>query len=124
ARVGGGMGVEGGLVGWGVRPPAGPPSGRTSLESPCRRFYVELLEPPEVLEGPDLADEEALVRVALGAPEVPAATRALRERGVGFLERDPWQPDDRRAVTPPGLGGGTFELVADPVRAPAPPPHA
>ena len=102
----------GSLFGFSVRPPAGPAAGRISLASPCGRFYVELLEAPEALQGPDLSEDEALIRVALGAPEVPAATRALRERGVRFLDRDPRPLDDRRAVTQPVLGGVTFELVA------------
>src|SRR5262245_34870378 len=47
----------------------------TLLESPCRKFYLQLIEPPVRLG--DLRWEEGLVRVGLGAPDVPLATRVL-----------------------------------------------
>src|SRR5262245_33602536 len=50
----------------------------TLLESPCRKFYLQLIEPPSGSEGGHW--EEGLVRVGLGAPDVPPATRALKER--------------------------------------------
>jgi 4-hydroxyphenylpyruvate dioxygenase len=82
----------------------------TLLESPCRRFYWQLIEPPP---GPaDVHWEEGLVRVGLGAPDVPAATRALKERGVVFIDRGTVQPSEKGALTQVYLGGVTFELVA------------
>jgi 4-hydroxyphenylpyruvate dioxygenase len=81
----------------------------TLLESPCRRFYLQLIEPPEGSE--DIEWEERLLRVGLGAPDVPAAVRALRERGVVFIDRAPVQPTERGALTQIYLGGVTFELV-------------
>jgi 4-hydroxyphenylpyruvate dioxygenase len=82
----------------------------TLLESPCRRFYLQLIEPPEGAE--DIEWDERLLRVGLGAPDVPAAVRALRGRGVVFIDRDPIQPTERGALTQIYLGGVTFELVA------------
>ena len=81
----------------------------TLLESPCRKFYLQLIEPPPGSE--EIHWEESLVRVGLGAPDVPAATRALKERGIVFIDRGPVQPSDKGALTQVYLGGVTFELV-------------
>ena len=81
----------------------------TLLESPCHKFYLQLIEPPA---GADANDwDEQLVRVGLGAPDVPQAVRALRERGVVFVDRGSVQPSTKGALTQPYLGGTTFELV-------------
>lgn len=80
------------------------------LESPCHKFYLQLIEPPPGAE--DIHWEEGLVRVGLGAPDVPAATRALMERGVVFIDRGTVQPSEKGALTQPYLGGVMFELVA------------
>jgi 4-hydroxyphenylpyruvate dioxygenase len=82
----------------------------TILESPCRKFYLQLIEPPPGSE--DVRWEEGLVRVGLGARDVPAATRTLKERGVVFIERGAVQPSEKGALTQVYLGGVTFELVA------------
>ena len=82
----------------------------TLLESPCRKFYLQLIEPSSGTEG--VHWEEGLVRVGLGAPDVPSATRTLRERGVVFIERGAVQPSEKGALTQVYLGGVTFELVA------------
>jgi 4-hydroxyphenylpyruvate dioxygenase len=81
----------------------------TLLESPCHKFYLQLIEPPPGSE--DIHWEEALVRIGLGAQDVPAATRALKERGVVFVDRGPVQPSEKGALTQVYLGGVTFELV-------------
>jgi len=81
----------------------------TLLESPCHKFYLQLIEPPPGSE--EIHWEEALVRIGLGAPDVPAATRALKERGVVFVDRGPVQPSEKGALTQVSLGGVTFELV-------------
>jgi 4-hydroxyphenylpyruvate dioxygenase len=81
----------------------------TLLESPCHRFYLQLIEPPSGAD--EVHWEEGLVRVGLGAPDIPAATRALRERGVVFIDRGPVQPSDKGALTQVYLGGVNFELV-------------
>jgi 4-hydroxyphenylpyruvate dioxygenase len=82
--------------------------GGTLLESPCRKFYLQLLEP---LPG-EAGWEEGLVRVGLGAPDVPAAVRALKERGVTFVERGPVQPSEKGALTQVCMGSVAFELVS------------
>jgi 4-hydroxyphenylpyruvate dioxygenase len=81
----------------------------TLLESPARGFYVQLVEPPP---GADFIEwEEQLLRVGLGAPDVPAVVRALRERGVVFVDREPLRPSDKGALTQMYLGTVCFELV-------------
>jgi 4-hydroxyphenylpyruvate dioxygenase len=81
----------------------------TLLESPCRKFYLQLIEPPAGSE--EIHWEEGLVRVGLGAPDIPAATSALKDRGVVFIDRGSVQPSDKGALTQVYLGGVTFELV-------------
>jgi 4-hydroxyphenylpyruvate dioxygenase len=81
----------------------------TLLESPSHTFYMQLLEPPPGAE--DVGWDERLLRIGLGAPDVPAAVRELRQRGVVFVDRDPIQPSDKGALTQILLGGVTFELV-------------
>jgi 4-hydroxyphenylpyruvate dioxygenase len=83
----------------------------TLLESPCRKFYLQLIEPPPGAE--EIHWDEGLVRVGLGAPDIPAATRALRERGVVFIDRGAVQPSDKGALTQVYQGSLTFELVVN-----------
>jgi 4-hydroxyphenylpyruvate dioxygenase len=82
----------------------------TLLASPCGTFYLQLIEPPEGAEEVDW--EEGLVRIGLGAPDVPAATRQLQGRGVTFIDRGSLHPSERGALTQVYLGSVTFELVA------------
>lgn len=81
----------------------------TLLESPCHKFYLQLVEPPPGAE--EIHWDEGLVRVGLGAPDVPAATQALKDRGIVFIDRGSVQPSDKGALTQVYLGGVTFELV-------------
>jgi 4-hydroxyphenylpyruvate dioxygenase len=81
----------------------------TLLESPCHKFYLQLIEPPPGAE--DIEWDERLLRIGLGAPDVLKATRALRDRGVVFVDRDPVQPTEKGALTQVHLGSVTFELV-------------
>src|SRR5262245_27532319 len=81
----------------------------TLLESPCHKFYLQLIEPPPGAD--EIEWDEGLVRVGLGAPDVPAATKALQERGVVFIDRGAVQPSDKGALTQVYQGGVTFELV-------------
>lgn len=83
------------------------PSGRI-LRSPCGTFFVQLIEPPPDLE---LDLDERFQRVAFGAPDVPAATRALHARGVEFVDNAALHADARGALTRPMFGGVMFELV-------------
>jgi 4-hydroxyphenylpyruvate dioxygenase len=80
----------------------------TLLESPCHTFYLQLVEPPP---GSATPWAEGLVRVGLGARDVPAAVRALTERGIVFVDRGTVQPSERGALTREYLGSVTFELV-------------
>jgi len=86
----------------------------TLLESPCHRFYLQLLEPPPGAE--DIHWEEGLMRVGLGAADVPAAVKALQKRGVVFVDHGAVQPSDKGALTQVYLGGVTFELVVSHLR--------
>ncbi|HTO48053.1 MAG TPA: 4-hydroxyphenylpyruvate dioxygenase [Burkholderiales bacterium] len=87
----------------------------TLLESPCHKFYLQLIEPPPGAE--DIEWDERLLRIGLGAPDALAATRALRDRGVIFVDRDPVQPTEKGALTQVYLGGVTFELVVSHLKA-------
>ena len=53
------------------------------------------------------------MRVGLGAPDVPAAVRALQERGVVFVDRGAVQPSDKGALTQVYLGGVTLRAGSD-----------
>ena len=81
----------------------------TLLESPCRKFYLQLIEPPPGAE--DARWDEELVRIGLGAPDVPAATRELAGQGIVFIDHGAVQPSDKGALTQVYMGGVTFELV-------------
>jgi len=81
----------------------------TLLESPCHKFYLQLIEPPPGSE--DVRWEEGLVRVGLGAADVAAAVKELKQRGIVFVDRRTVQPSEKGALTQPYLGGVTFELV-------------
>jgi len=84
------------------------PKGRV-LRSPCRGFYLQLIEPePGIL---DVEGDESLQRVGLGTPDVLASVKALRARGVGFVESQGVHSETRGALTQSYLGGAMFELV-------------
>ena len=86
----------------------------TLLESPCHTFYLQLIEPPPGAE--DIQWDEGLVRIGLGTPDALAATRALRERGIVFIDRGQIQPTEKGALTQVYFGSVTFELVASHLR--------
>jgi len=79
----------------------------TLLESPCRKFYLQLVEPPE--QAAVLAWQEKLTRVGFGAPDISELVRQLAARGVSFVESNSVHTSDRGAVT--YLGGTSFEFV-------------
>jgi 4-hydroxyphenylpyruvate dioxygenase len=86
------------------------PKGRI-LRSPCRSFYLQLIEPePGIV---DIEGDESLQRIGLGAPDVAAAVTALRSRGVEFVESSDLHSGTRGALTKSWLGGVMFELVHD-----------
>ena len=86
------------------------PKGRI-LRSPCRSFYLQLIEPEPGLV--DVEGDESLQRIGLGAPDVAAAVKALRARGVEFVESSDLHSGARGALTKSWLGGVMFELVHD-----------
>jgi len=57
--------------------------------------------------------EERLARVGLGTDDVLEATRALRGRGVEFVDADSGRPAERGALTRGLPAGVVFELVRD-----------
>jgi 4-hydroxyphenylpyruvate dioxygenase len=84
------------------------PKGRV-LKSPCGSFHLQLIEPePGIL---DVDGNESLHRVGLGTPDVLASVKALRERGVDFVESPGVHSETRGALTQSYLGGAMFELV-------------
>jgi 4-hydroxyphenylpyruvate dioxygenase len=88
----------------------------TLLKSPAGNFYFQLVEPPP---NADFVEwNETLLRVGLGAPDVLAAVRALQERGIVFVDREPVRPSEKGALSQIYLGGFCIELVvsASPVR--------
>lgn len=79
------------------------------VQSPCRSFYLQLIEPePSVL---DVEGDESLQRVAFGCPDVRAAATALQAQGVEFVDTPGVHTDDRGAITKSAMGGVMFELV-------------
>jgi 4-hydroxyphenylpyruvate dioxygenase len=79
------------------------------LESPCRNFYLQLIEPDAAAS--DVAWEEHLQRIGLGAPDVANAVAALEKRGVEFVASATVHTSERGALTRPYLGSVMFELV-------------
>lgn len=82
----------------------------TLLESPCHKFYIQLLEPPSGIS--EMQWDEDFIRLGLGAPDVLVATQTLKARGVVFVDRVPMlQPTEKGALTQLYKGGVSFELV-------------
>jgi 4-hydroxyphenylpyruvate dioxygenase len=85
------------------------------LESPCRTFLLQLIEPEDTARFAQM--DEHLQRIGLGTPDVPAAVTALEKRGIEFLATERVHSSERGALTKPMLGGVMFELVkSDPAR--------
>jgi 4-hydroxyphenylpyruvate dioxygenase len=81
------------------------------LQSPCRSFYIQLVEPePGILE---VEEDERLQRIGLGTPDVVGAVAALRQRGLEFVEMPEVHTGDRGALTGTYMGSVVFELVHD-----------
>jgi 4-hydroxyphenylpyruvate dioxygenase len=77
------------------------------LRSPDGSLHLQLIEPDSVVED----GGEHFQRIALGAPDVPAAAAALRARGVQFVETERLHVEVRGALTQSWLGGLMFELI-------------
>ncbi|MBK6334595.1 MAG: 4-hydroxyphenylpyruvate dioxygenase [Betaproteobacteria bacterium] len=88
------------------------------LQSPCRNFFLQLIEPDETARFAPM--EEHLQRIGLGTPDVMAAVADLERRGVEFLATEQVHSSDRGALTKPLLGSVMFELVKSPAEEPAP----
>jgi 4-hydroxyphenylpyruvate dioxygenase len=88
------------------------------LQSPCRNFHLQLIEPEDTAQF--AAVDEHLQRIGLGTPDVMAAVSALERRGVEFLATDLVHSTERGALTKPQFGSVMFELVhSDPGQAAA-----
>jgi 4-hydroxyphenylpyruvate dioxygenase len=113
------------------------PEGRI-LCSPCRSFYLQLVEPaagaPEhrvdqpappfgraAARGQAPVVDERLARLGLGTSDVVATVGALRARGVDFMDSDSRRPAERGVLTRGLSSGVTFELVFDQRPLPGPP---
>jgi len=81
----------------------------TLLQSPCHSFYLQLVEPPEGAGG--LRWNEQLIRIGIGAPDVLAAVRELKQRGIIFIDRETAPASEKGALTQLYKGGVSFELV-------------
>jgi 4-hydroxyphenylpyruvate dioxygenase len=89
------------------------------LQSPCRGFYLQLIEPDEVARYSPA--EEHLQRIGFGTPDVLATVGILQKRGIEFLVSEKVQASERGALTTASLGSVMFELVHDePAPAAAP----
>lgn len=86
----------------------------TLLESPCAKFYLQLIEPPQA--NTDLDWQERLTRIGLGAPGIAKLVDSLAARGVQFIESSALHTSERGAVA--YLGGTSFEFVKSHLESP------
>jgi 4-hydroxyphenylpyruvate dioxygenase len=84
------------------------------LESPCKKFFWQLIEPPAGSEN--FTWGEDLLRIGLGTRDVERTTQLLRERSIDFVQLDPIRPSEKGALTKLYLGGVSFELVHSELR--------
>ncbi|MDB5751574.1 MAG: hpd1 [Ramlibacter sp.] len=83
---------------------------RTPGLQPANRFMLQLIEP----QADSFDSTERLQRIGLGVPDVPdvlAAVRALRARGMELVESEAAHTGQRGAISKTYLGGVVFELV-------------
>lgn len=80
---------------------------RTPALQAGQTFMIQLVEP--AMDAPDT--HERLQRIGLGVPDVLTAVRALRARGVEFIESEAAHTEQRGAITKTYLGSVVFELV-------------
>lgn len=81
------------------------------LQSPCRGFFLQLIEPEDTARYSIV--EEHLQRIGFGTPDVPAAVAMLEKRGIEFFTSEKVHTNDHGALTKPYLGSVMFELVHD-----------
>ena len=84
------------------------------LESPCRKFFLQLIEPEDAARYAHM--DEHLQRVGFGTPDVLAAVAGFEKRGIEFLVTERVQSSERGALTKPLPGGMMFELVKSNLR--------
>jgi 4-hydroxyphenylpyruvate dioxygenase len=87
------------------------------LQSPCRNFYLQLIEPDDTSRYAPA--EEHLQRIGFGTPDVMATVAILEKRGVEFFASEKVHASDRGALTKSSLGSVMFELVHDDLPAAA-----
>jgi 4-hydroxyphenylpyruvate dioxygenase len=87
------------------------------LESPCKKFFWQLIEPPAGSEN--FSWSEDLLRIGLGTQDVKQATSLLSAQGIDFVQLDPIRPSEKGALTKLYLGGVSFELVHSNLRSPS-----
>ena len=87
------------------------------LQSPCRSFYLQLIEPDDTAKFAPY--EEHLQRIGFGTPDVLATVALLEKRGIEFLASEKVHTSERGALTKARLGSVMFELVHD-TTSPAP----
>jgi len=90
------------------------------LQSPCRDFYLQLIEPDDTAQY--APSEEHLQRIGFGTPDGPATVGILEKRGIEFFTTAKVHTSERGALTKSRLGSVMFELVHD-VPAPAAAPR-
>jgi len=83
----------------------------TLLQSPCGKFYLQLIGPPDDTSY-DVEWDECFARLGLGVPDVLAAVDTLRQRGIAFEERGLIHVTEKGALTQMLAGRTHFELVA------------
>jgi 4-hydroxyphenylpyruvate dioxygenase len=81
------------------------------LQSPCRNFYLQLIEPDD--NARYAPSEEHLQRIGFGTPDVTATVAMLEKRGVEFFASEKVHASERGALTKSCLGSVMFELVHD-----------
>ncbi|HEX5862965.1 MAG TPA: VOC family protein [Casimicrobiaceae bacterium] len=81
------------------------------LQSPCRSFLLQLIEPEDTARY--APSEEHLQRIGFGTPDVMATVAMLEKRGIEFLTTEKVRTSERGALTKPCLGNVMFELVHD-----------
>ena len=79
------------------------------LQSPCRNFFLQLIEPADPAQ--EISPDEHLHRIGIGTPDVLATVAALEKRGVEFVTSGTVQSNERGALTKAYLGSVMFELV-------------
>ncbi len=79
------------------------------LQSPCRGFFLQLIEPEDTARF--AFAEEHLQRIGFGTPDPLATVAALEKRGIEFLTSEKVHTSERGALTKACLGSVMFELV-------------